>query len=186
MKEIKACPFCGSNEFFTDLINVKTASEIDSIRPCVMSIKNAPPEIRICCKKCYATMIQRFENPDIFNRIEQINATIDKLIDRWNTRHHDVETQLKAERLNRLAEWENELDNKADDLKERESEIIEKVRKYQAIRDEMSVLLQNIDNQNNEIYKRIDDLLKSTEETDAPLEMLNLTLSTIKNNKNNN
>lgn len=276
MKNIKSCPFCGGTVFYTEVMNIRPTSDTSSIRPSILEIRNSPPEIRICCKNCYATMIQRFENPDIFHRIEQINATIDNLIDRWNNRVQDAETQLKAERLNRLDEWQKELDDREDSLNERENEIDEKIQRYESlqsgvsqdkllklnqigrweeevneranhnvewekgldnredelrhredelkskelhyiplknwneqlnfrekylarrdleigeklqryleIRDEISNMVNQIDGQ-NEVINQINDMLENTDDEngDAPLALLNLTLSTIRNSKN--
>lgn len=215
MKNIKSCPFCGSNRFSIALINVEHTNHNGRIGTYI--VRDAPPAVQIRCKDCGASMAHSFGVKDeVYRQIDIINEVTDSLIDKWNERHIDSETQLKAERLNRLdewqkelddredeidekiqryeslqngvpqdkllklnqlgrweeevneraihnTEWENELDNRENELRHKEEEINEKLHKYQAIRDEMSILLQNIDNQNNEIYKRIDDLLKSSE-----------------------
>lgn len=276
MKEIKNCPFCGGNRLEVDLINVEHANRNIAIPEYV--VRNAPPAIRIICRNCLASMTKTFGvKIELFSEVKIINEITDELIDNWNNRVQDSETQLKAERLNRLDEWQKDLDDREDSLNERENEIDEKLQKYEKIRndlsqdkliklnqlsewedelhnrsvhnteweqglddredklrhkeeelnqkqlnaqslenwrkqldfqekylerrdlaigeklqryleirDEMAKLLKNIDDQNNEIYKRINDLLENTEgeDGDAPLEMLNLTLSTIRNAKN--
>ena len=122
MKEIKVCPFCGSNRFSIALINVEHTNHNSRIGTFI--VRDAPPAVQIRCKDCGASMAHTFGVKDeVYRQIDIINEVTDSLIDKWNTRYQDRETQLKAERLNRLAEWENELDNKDDDLKEREEQL---------------------------------------------------------------
>ena len=199
MKEIKKCPFCGGNHLDVSLINVEHTNHDTTIPGYV--VRNAPPAIRIICRTCTASMFKSFGVKDeVYSEIKIINEITDELIDKWNQRVQEI-SQDKLTKLNQLAEWEDEvhnraihnteweqgLDNREDELRHKEEEINEKLQKYQAIRDEMAKLLKNIDDQNNEIYKRINDLLENTEDEDgdAPLGLLNLMLSTSKNAKNN-
>lgn len=161
MKEIKKCPFCGGNHLDVSLINVEHTNHDTTIPEYV--VRNAPPAIRIICRNCLASMIKTFGVKDErYSEIKVIEETTDELIDKWNNRVQDAETQLKAERLNRLDEWQKELDDREDSLNERENGINEKLHKYQAIRDELSNLLESVDHHNNEIYKRITELLKNS------------------------
>ena len=176
MKEIKKCPFCGGNHLDVSLINVEHTNHDTTIPEYV--VRNAPPAIRIICRNCLASMIKTFGVKDErYSEIKVIEETTDELIDKWNNRVQEI-PQDKLIKLNQLGEWENELDNRAvhnterengldnreDELRHKEEEINEKIQKYQAIRDELSNLLESVDHHNNEIYKKITELLKKSDD----------------------
>ena len=74
MKEIKACPFCGSKRFSVALINVEHTNHNGRIGTFI--VRDAPPAVQIRCKDCGASMAHTFGVKDeVYRQIDIITIS---------------------------------------------------------------------------------------------------------------